>query len=354
MLIEHAPLSRLGPVRRRRHPLSTGVKTVWTTGRFDPAQVLALIEREKVTNWASMGTMIDRVLNHPDFGKYDLSSLRNVGSGGAPISREPQQRMREAFPQIRSQMGLGYGLTESTALATLNSGAELEAYPESVGRLFPPSRSRSATRKGARFPRARRARSTSAARWVMKEYWRNPEATAQAILPGRWLRTGDIGWMKDGRLTIESRKRDLILRGGENVYPAEIELCLEAHPDVREAAVVGVDHPELGQEVKAIVVPAPGRRLDPEALARFVAGRLAYFKVPSRWEQREEPLPRNATGKVLKHVLHGRRRRTPSSTSRLSGGRFSRDHALVRGLEARGARAARRARTKSASSSGFW
>ena len=106
----------------------------------------------------------------------------------------------------------------------------------------------------------------------MKEYWRNPEATAQTILPGRWLRTGDIGWIKDGRLTIESRKRDLILRGGENVYPAEIELCLEAHPEVREAAVVGVDHPELGQEVKAIVVPAPGCRPDSEELARFVAG----------------------------------------------------------------------------------
>jgi acyl-CoA synthetase (AMP-forming)/AMP-acid ligase II len=139
----------------------------------------------------------------------------------------------------------------------------------------------------------------------MKEYWRNPEATAQAILPGRWLRTGDIGWMQDGRLTIESRKRDLILRGGENVYPAEIEMCLEAHPDVREAAVVGVDHPELGQEVKAIVVPAPGRRLDPAQLSLFVAGKLAYYKVPSRWELRDEPLPRNATGKVLKHVLIG-------------------------------------------------
>jgi acyl-CoA synthetase (AMP-forming)/AMP-acid ligase II len=139
----------------------------------------------------------------------------------------------------------------------------------------------------------------------MKEYWRNPSATAQTILPGRWLRTGDIGRMQEGRLTIESRKRDLILRGGENVYPAEIELCLEAHPEVREAAVVGVEHPELGQEVMAIVVPEPGRRPDFEELARFVAGRLAYFKVPSRWDLREQPLPRNATGKVMKHVLTG-------------------------------------------------
>ncbi len=285
--------------------LSTGVKTVWATGRFDPVQVLELIEREKVTNWGPMGTMIHRVLGHPDFGKYDLSSLRNVGSGGAPISRELQQRLREALPQIRSQMALGYGLTESTALATINSGAELEAHPESVGRPLPTIEVEIRDPEGRALPEGREGEIHIRGPLVMKEYWRNPEATAQTILPGRWLRTGDIGWLKDGRLTIESRKRDLILRGGENVYPAEIELCLEAHPEVREAAVVGVDHPELGQEVKAIVVPAPGRRLDPAALARFVAGRLAYFKVPSRWELREDPLPRNATGKVLKHVLTG-------------------------------------------------
>ena len=283
--------------------LSTGVKTIWTTGRFDPVQVMELIEREKVTNWGPMGTMILRVLNHPDLGKYDLSSLRNVGSGGAPMSREIQQRMREAFPNIRGQMGLGYGLTESTALATINAGAELEAYPDSVGRPLPTIAVEIRDPEGRALPEGAEGEIHIRGPLVMKEYWRNPDATAQTILPGRWLRTGDIGRLEDGRLTIESRKRDLILRGGENVYPAEIELCLEAHPDVREAAVVGVDHPELGQEVKAIVVLAPGRRFEPEALARFVAGRLAYFKVPSRWELRREPLPRNATGKVLKHIL---------------------------------------------------
>jgi acyl-CoA synthetase (AMP-forming)/AMP-acid ligase II len=283
--------------------LSTGVKTVWTTGRFDPVQVMQLIEREKVTNWGPMGTMILRVLNHPDLGKYDLSSLRNVGSGGAPISRELQQRMREAFPHIRGQMGLGYGLTESTALATLNAGAELEAHPESVGRALPTITVEIRDPEGRALPEGAEGEVYIRGPLVMKEYWRNPEATAQTILPGRWLRTGDIGRLEDGRLTIESRKRDLILRGAENVYPAEIELCLEAHPDVREAAVVGVDHPELGQEVKAIVVLAPGRAFDPDALARFVAGRLAYYKIPSHWEERREPLPRNATGKVLKHIL---------------------------------------------------
>jgi acyl-CoA synthetase (AMP-forming)/AMP-acid ligase II len=124
-------------------------------------------------------------------------------------------------------------------------------------------------------------------------------------VPGRWLRSGDWGRLEDGRLYVNSRKRDLILRGGENVYPIEIEQRLEAHPDVREAAVLGAPHPELGQEVKAILVPEPGVRLDADRLARFVGETLAYFKVPSQWEFRAEPLPRNATGKVMKHVLLG-------------------------------------------------
>jgi acyl-CoA synthetase (AMP-forming)/AMP-acid ligase II len=140
---------------------------------------------------------------------------------------------------------------------------------------------------------------------VMKEYWRRPEATAETVVAGRWLRTGDVGRLEEGRLTINSRKRDLILRASENIYPAEIEMCLEAHPDVREAAVVGVPHEELGQEVKAFVVAEEGRTPDPADLAAWVAGRLAYYKVPAHWELRDALLPRNAAGKVMKHVLTG-------------------------------------------------
>ena len=141
--------------------------------------------------------------------------------------------------------------------------------------------------------------------YLMREYWRDPQATRKALLPGRWLATGDIGRIEDGYLYINSRARDLILRGAENVYPAEVEHRLEAHPDVVEAAVVGVDHPELGQEVKAIVVPVRGAALDPAALARWCAQTLAPYKVPAHFELRAEPLPRNAVGKVLKNVLRG-------------------------------------------------
>jgi len=139
----------------------------------------------------------------------------------------------------------------------------------------------------------------------MRGYWRDEEATRRAIGPGRWLATGDIGRLEGGWLYINSRARDLILRGAENVYPIEVEHRLEAHPAVAEAAVVGVDHPELGQEVKAIVVPKRGARPDTSELARFVAEKLAPYKVPSLWELRAEPLPRNAAGKVLKNVLVG-------------------------------------------------
>jgi acyl-CoA synthetase (AMP-forming)/AMP-acid ligase II len=285
--------------------LASGVKTVWTTGRFDPVQCMELIEREQVTNWGPMGTMIHRVVYHPDVGKYDLSSLRNVGSGGAPLSREMQERMCEVFPNIRFHMGVGYGLTEGTALATLNFGEELQRYPDSVGRPLPTIQVEIRNPEGSPVPEGCEGEVHLRGPLVMKEYWRNPEATAEAILPGRWLRTGDIGRLEQGRLFIDSRKRDLILRASENVYPAEIELCLEAHPSVREAAVVGVPHPELGEEVKAFVVPADGAAIDTQELEAWVRGRLSYFKVPAHWEVRRDAMPRNAAGKIMKHVLTG-------------------------------------------------
>jgi acyl-CoA synthetase (AMP-forming)/AMP-acid ligase II len=283
--------------------LASGVKTVWTKGRFDPVQVMELIERERVTSWGPMGTMFHRVASHPEVGKYDLSSVRQVGSGGAPIPTSLQQRMRELFPNARSSLGLGYGLTEATGMVTLNFAEELERHPESVGSLLPTMQVEIRDADGKALHEGREGEIYLRGPLVMKEYWRNPQASRASILPGRWLRTGDWGRLEGGYLTINSRARDLILRGGENIYPAEIEHRLEAHPDVEEAAVLGVEHEELGQEVKAIVVPKEGRPLDTAELARFVGETLAYFKVPSLWEVRLERLPRNATGKVLKGIL---------------------------------------------------
>ena len=285
--------------------LSAGARLVLRGGRFDAEDVMRLIEREQVTSWTAMGPMAHRVLEHPRREDYDLSSLTNLGSGGAPMSDELQQQLRETFPTAGTNMGLGYGLTESGALATIAFGAELAAHPKSVGRPLPTIEVEIRDPAGQRLPEGRGGEIYVRSPILMREYWRKPEATREAILPGRWLRTGDFGRLEDGRLYINARARDLILRGAENIYPVEIEHRLEAHPAVAEAAVVGVEHRELGQEVKAIVVPRAGQPPSEDALARWVGEKLASFKVPAHWELRDEPLPRNAAGKVMKQVLLG-------------------------------------------------
>jgi steroid-24-oyl-CoA synthetase len=285
--------------------LAVGARMVLRAGRFDAVDAMRLIEQEQVTTWGPMGTMAYRVAHHPERTRFDLSSIVQIGSGGSPMHPDLQAAIREAFPSARRSLGLGYGLTESGALATVCSGEELLAHPDSVGRPLPTVELEIRSPEGRPLPEGEEGEIHIRSPLVMLEYWRNPEATKEALLPGRWLRTGDVGRIVDGRLYVNARARDLILRGGENVYPVEIEQRLEAHPDVQEAAVVGIDHPELGQEVKAVVVALPGRSPSPEALAAWVGETLAAFKVPTRFEIRREPLPRNATGKVLKHVLLG-------------------------------------------------
>ena len=283
--------------------LAGGAKTVWPMGRFDPERSLDLIEREKITGWGYTATVLHRLLNHPNVDQYDLSSLRSVGGGGSPIPSPLIDKAHSLFPQCSHTMGVGYGLTEGTAFATLNAGEELTADPSSVGRPVPIVEVEIRDERGLAVDDGEEGEIHLRGPLVMREYWEDPDATRSAIRPGRWLNTGDVGCLRDGRLYIASRKRDLILRGGENVYPFEIEQRLEAHPAIAEAAVIGVDHEELGQEVKAVVVFEVGQQLSAEEMQGWVADSLAYYKVPSQWEPRNEPLPRNATGKVLKNAL---------------------------------------------------
>ncbi len=287
--------------------LAGGAKTVWPMGRFDPEAVLGLIESEKVTGWGYTATVLHRLLNHPRVNEYDLSSFRTVGGGGSPIPAPLIDKARELFPQCSDTMGVGYGLTEGTAFGTLNAGEELAEDPRSVGRPVPVVDIEVRNELGERVPDGEEGEIHLRGPLVMREYWDDPEATSRAIKRGGWLCTGDVGWLERGRLYIASRKRDLILRGGENVYPFEIEQRLEAHPLVSEAAVIGVDHEELGQEVKAIVVLETSSEIDYEQLRVWVAKTLAYYKVPTLWESRKAPLPRNATGKVLKDALRDAR-----------------------------------------------
>jgi len=283
--------------------VSIGAKVVLREGRFDPEDVLRLIEQEGVTSWGTTPTMAHRVIHHPRVADYHLESLSNLGSGGSALSPELQQTIRDRLPN--AGIGLGYGLTESGGVATINAGADLADRPTSSGRAMPGVEVEIRDDAGRPVEAGIEGEIFLRSPLLMKGYWRNEEATREALDADRWLRTGDIGRLEDGHLYINSRARDLILRGGENVYPIEVEQALEGHPYVDEAAVVGADHEELGQEVHAYVVPRADGEIDTEALATFVAGRIAAFKVPTRWTIRAEPLPRNATGKVLKPELEG-------------------------------------------------
>jgi acyl-CoA synthetase (AMP-forming)/AMP-acid ligase II len=268
--------------------LAAGGTTIWQSGRFDPAATLATIEREKCTSWTTMPTTLWRVLHDPRAAEYDLSSMFHIGGGGAAWSAALQAKIREVFgPQVT--WGIGYGLTECTGLATTSSFAELQDHPDNVGRAVATVEVKIVDGEiWIRGP------------MVMLCYWNNPQATAAVIDDQRWLHTGDLGEIRDGMLFLSARRTDLILRGAENVYPVEIENCLELHPAVSEVAVVGVPDEEFGQLVAAVIVPASDATVDAADLAAHVKERLAYFKVPSQWVVRTEPLPRTATGKVVR------------------------------------------------------
>jgi acyl-CoA synthetase (AMP-forming)/AMP-acid ligase II len=287
--------------------LAMGIKSVWMKGRFEPVRAARLIQEERVTNWGPMGTVAYRFVSHPEVGRFDLSSVTAFGSGGAPMARELQDRLREVFPAAGDSAALGYGLTECTGLAALNFGDEFRQRPDAAGRPLPTVQIEIRDTAGKPVNPGMDGEIHIRGPVVMLGYWEKPDDTAWSIIQGRWLRTGDIGRFEDGYLVINSRARDLILRGAENIYPAEIEQCLAEHPRVDEAAVFGVENAEMGQEVKAMLVPVAGSTLNPEELAAWVRERLAYFKVPTHWEIREAPLPRNAVGKVLKHLLEGRK-----------------------------------------------
>jgi acyl-CoA synthetase (AMP-forming)/AMP-acid ligase II len=269
-----------------------GDTLVLRAGRFDAHDVLRTIEQERITQWTPLGAMGPRVLEALAEKKYDVSSVRQLGFGGAPLSPTLRQRLVDAFPNNGGRSGMGYGSSETVAVVTSIGGPEFDEHPTSSGRVLPTV---------SMEIRAGEIHVRSA--YVMLGYWNNAEATAATIKPGRWLATGDIGHVEDGLLYIDSRARDMILRSGENIYPAEVEHRLSAHPSVVEVAVVGVDHEVLGQEVKAVVVPAAGATIDSVELEAWARESLSAYKVPSQWEVRTTPLPRNAAGKVLKQLL---------------------------------------------------
>jgi long-chain acyl-CoA synthetase len=285
--------------------LLAGLKLVMPEGRFTPEAALQLIQEHKVTVWATVPTMVWRVCEHPDRHDYDTSSVRSVAFGGSPSADELQRMIRETFPNVSSTSN-AYGLTETSSVATVISGQDAIERPTSVGPPVPTVHVKIVDVEGKEVPAGETGEVCIAGPILMAGYWNKPEATAEAIDEDGWLHTGDLGHVdEDGFVYITDRKKDMIIRGGENIYCVEIEQRLVSHPKIADAAVIGVPHPELGEEVKAVVQVEPGETLSEADVRQWVADGLAAFKVPAYVDITTDKLPRNASGKLLKNVLRG-------------------------------------------------
>jgi long-chain acyl-CoA synthetase len=285
--------------------LMAGIKIVIPEGRFDPLAALELIQDHKVTVWATVPTMVWRVCEHPARHDYDTSTVTSVAFGGSPSADELQRKVAETFPNVRTTTN-AYGLTETSSVATVIGGEDAKRKPWSVGPPVPTVEVRIVGPTGEPLGQGQTGEVCIRGPILMKGYWDKPEDTAEAIDGEGWLHTGDIGHLdEEGFLAITDRKKDMIIRGGENIYCVEIENRLVEHPAVADAAIIGVPHAELGEEVKAVVQVDPGHSLSEDEVRDWVRAELADFKVPAYVDIRTEPLPRNASGKLLKNVLRG-------------------------------------------------
>jgi acyl-CoA synthetase (AMP-forming)/AMP-acid ligase II len=296
-----SPLFHIASLHNLTVPrLATGSTVVMTEGGFDVDKVFGLIERERVTNWGAVPTMAARMLEHRDTDRYDLSSLTAFALASAPSSPEFKQRLRAKFPFAQQALVDSYGLTECSTAIAVATAPELETFPGTLGRPILTVALEIRDPFGETVADGVAGEICVRSPFVMLGYWEDEPATAAALTADGWLRTGDYGLVEDGRLQLTGRRSDLILRGGENVYPTEVEQCLDEHPAVQECAVIGVDHADLGQEVAAVVVLRAGHDASEDELREFCRERISYYKIPSRWRITREPLLRNATGKVMR------------------------------------------------------
>jgi long-chain acyl-CoA synthetase len=282
--------------------LTAGAKLVFGPPRFNPVRILSIIESEKVTAWVAIPTLLQRLMDHPDLGKYDLSTLTTISTAGAPTAPETAERAHKLF-NTKMNLATSYGLTEVHGMATTIGGDEYLARKTSVGRPAAIVEIRIVDESYNDVPVGKPGQVLLGGTTVTPGYWQRPLETAQTVIDG-WLHTGDIGYVDDeGYLYISDRAKDMVIRGGENVYCVEIENVLADHPDVIEAAVFGVPDRDLGERVKAIIVCKLDSQPNAAAIKAHVAQHLAKFKVPEEIEFTHEPLPRNPAGKILKNVL---------------------------------------------------
>jgi long-chain acyl-CoA synthetase len=279
---------------------SAGYKLVMMY-KWDPARALELIEREKITQFVGVPTQSWDLLECPDFASRDTSSLASIGGGGAPAPPELVRRVDKSFKGGRPN--IGYGMTETNAYGPGNAGDDYLRKPTSCGRVVPSVEMRVTDDDGNALGPNEVGEIWFKGPNLIRGYWNRPEATAETIVDG-WLRSGDIGRIdEEGFVYVQDRAKDMVLRAGENVYCAEVEAAIYEHPAVYEAAVFGLPHERLGEEVAAAIVLKEGQALDAEGLREFLAEHLAPFKIPSQLTVHAEQLPRNPAGKILKRQL---------------------------------------------------
>jgi long-chain acyl-CoA synthetase len=271
--------------------------------KWDPEEAMKVIERERLTSAGGVPTIAWQLIEHPAREKYDLSSIESMAYGGAPSAPELVRKIKEIWP--KSHAGNGWGMTETSATATSNSAEDYQNRPDSCGPAVPVTdlKIMSVEEPHVELPIGAVGELWCKGPQVVKGYWNKPEATAQTFIEG-WVKTGDLARLdEEGFCFIIDRAKDMLIRGGENIYCIEVENVLYDHPAVMDAALVGVPHKTLGEEPAAVVTLKDGAYATEQELRAFVADRLAAFKVPIRVEFWHETLPRNANGKILKNEL---------------------------------------------------
>ena len=269
--------------------------------KWDPEKALEMIEREQITNFVGVPTQSWDLVNSPAFEKYDTSSLRAVGGGGAPSPTSLVGKVNDKVKNGNPQ--LGYGMTETNAFGPAITGSDYLSHPTSTGRATWPMIVEVRDENLKPVPTGQSGEIWFFGPMLIRGYWNRPDATAETIVDG-WLRSGDLGRLDaDGYVYVEDRVKDMILRAGDNVYGAEVESAIYEHPAIHEAAVFGVPHERLGEEVGVAILVNDGMTLTPEELWAFLDEKIAKYKIPTQVVIMAEPLPRNAAGKFLKREL---------------------------------------------------
>ena len=269
--------------------------------KWDTEQAMQIIEREKVNSTGGVPFIAWQLIEHPTREKYDLSSLEAIGYGGAPSAPELAQKIFETFGALPSN---GWGMTETMATVTSNAAEDYLNRPKSCGPPAPTADLKIMTEDASHeLPVGEVGELWARGPMVVKGYWNRPDATAETFVDG-WVRTGDLAYLdEEGYCYIADRAKDMIIRGGENIYSSEVENVLYDHPAVIDAALVGIEHRTLGEEPAAVVHLSAGQTASEQELQDWVRERIAAFKVPVKILFSEDTLPRNPNGKIMKRDL---------------------------------------------------